>query len=142
MFPASTHGYRALLNWLHSFGRLVQVGIEGTGSYGAGLSRFLRKADVAVVEVSCPSRALRRKHGKSDPVDAEAAARAALAGEALGVPKTQDGPVEIIRMMRLQRRSAIKAKSQAAHQIHAVVSTAPEELRAALRDLMAMLAAG
>ena len=134
-FPASTQGYRALLNWLHSFGRLVQVGIEGTGSYGAGLSRFLRKADVAVVEVSCPSRALRRKQGKSDPVDAEAAARAALAGEALGVPKTQDGPVEIIRMMRLQRRSAIKAKSQAANQIHAVVSTAPEELRAALRDL-------
>jgi hypothetical protein len=109
--------------------------IEGTGSYGAGLGRFLRGAGVAVVEVSCPSRKLRRRRGKSDPVDAEAAALAALAGEALGVPKTQDGPVEIIRMLRLQRRSAIKARSQAANQIHAVISTAPEELRAGLRDL-------
>ena len=134
-FPATTTGYRALLNWLRSFGRLVRVGVEGTGSCGAGLGRFLRKAEVVVLEVSCPSRKLRRQQGKSDPVDAEAAARAALAGEALGVPKTQDGPVEVIRMLRLQRRSAIKARTQAVNQLHAVVSTAPEEMRTGLRDL-------
>ena len=134
-FPANTKGYGYLLSWLKQFGALLRVGVEGTSSYGAGLTRFLAQAGVSVVEVNRPNRQTRRRYGKSDPVDAEAAARAAQTGQELGAPKSQDGRVEIIRMLRLQRRSAIKARSQAANQIHAVISTAPEELRAELRDL-------
>ena len=115
IFPASAGGYKKLLNWLQTFGGVSQVGVEGTSSYGAGLTRFLAKAGIAVVEVNRPNRQTRRQKGKSDPVDAESAARAALSGQQLGVPKSQDGEVEILRMLRLQRRSAIKARSQAAN---------------------------
>jgi transposase len=95
----------------------------------------LRQNNVQVVEVNRPNRQVRRRHGKSDPADAEAAARATLAGDAMGAPKSQDGSVEIIRFFRLQRRSAFRARTQTANQLHAVVSTAPESLRSALRDL-------
>jgi transposase len=131
-FPTTPQGYRRLLAWLRSFGRLVRVGIEGTGSYGAGLTRFLRAAGIPVVEVNRPNRQWRRRHGKSDPADAEAAARTALAGQEAGTPKSQDGTVEAIRVLRLARRSAIKARTQAANQLQAVVSTAPEALRRGL----------
>lgn len=134
-FPATTEGYGALRAWLQSFGTVARVGVEGTGSYGAGLTRDLRAAGLEVVEVNRPNRQLRRRLGKSDPVDAEAAARAALAGQALGTPKAQDGRVEVIRLLRVQRRSAIKARTQAANQLHAVVATAPEALRSKLREL-------
>ena len=134
-FPASAAGYAALLEWLRGFGHLDRVGIEGTGSYGAGLARHLREQGVCVVEVNRPNRQTRRRHGKSDPADAEAAARSTLARDALGVPKSQDGTVEAIRILRLERRSAIRARTQAANQLHAVVSTAPEPLRAELREL-------
>jgi transposase len=92
-FPATPPGYAALLNWLARFGKLVRVGIEGTGVYGAGLARHLQAAGVELVEVDRPDRKARRRHGKSDPVDAEAAARAAQTGRATGVPKTRGGPV-------------------------------------------------
>ena len=128
-FAATSQGYEKLYSWLCSFGVTARVGVEGTGSYGAGLSRFLRGKDVQVVEVNRPNRQLRRQRGKSDPVDAEAAARAALAKQATGTPKAQDGPVEAIRHFRAARRSAIKARSQAANQIHALLTTAPESLR-------------
>lgn len=134
-FPASAVGYAEVLTWLRSFGALDRVGIEGTGSYGAGLTRHLRESGVSVVEVNRPNRQARRQHGKSDPADAEAAARSTLSGTASGVPKSQDGAVEVIRMLRLERRSAIHARTQAANQLHAVVSTAPEPRRTALRDL-------
>jgi transposase len=134
-FPVSAAGYVALVTWLRSFGRVGQVGVEGTGSYGSGLAARLRKEGIRVVEVNRPNRQLRRRRGKSDPTDAEAAARATLAGDALGVPKTQDGPVEMIRLFRLQRRSAMRARTQAANQLHAVVSTAPESMRSAVRGL-------
>jgi transposase len=134
-FVASARGYVALVRWLRDFGTIDRVGIEGTGSYGSGLAGFLREQSVQVVEVSRPNRQVRRRYGKSDPADAEAAARATLAGEAMGLPKSQDGSVEIIRLLRLQRRSAIRARSQAGNQLHAVVSTAPESLRSALREL-------
>lgn len=134
-FSASAAGYAQLLNWLHTFGELDRVGIEGTGSYGSGLAQHLRRAGVHVVEVNRPNRQARRRHGKSDPADAEAAARATLAGDTVGVPKSQDGVVEVIRILRLERRSAIHARTQAANQVHAVVATAPESLRADLRDL-------
>ena len=134
-FDTTARGYRRLLRWLRRHGEVVRVGVEGTGTYGAGLARFLTGAGVAVVEVDRPDRRLRRRRGKSDPLDAEAAARAALSGEAAGAPKSRDGAVEMIRALRVARRSALKARTQAANQIHALVVAAPEELRAQLRAL-------
>jgi transposase len=134
-FPASAAGYATMLAWFRGFGPVARVGIEGTGSYGSGLAKHLRDQHVSVVEVNRPNRQTRRRHGKSDPADAEAAARATLSGDASGVPKSQDGIVEVIRILRLERRSAINARTQAANQLHAIVSTAPEPLRASLREL-------
>lgn len=134
-FSTTAAGHRALLRWLRRHGDLVRVGVEGTGAYGAGITRFLTAAGVDVVEVDRPNRQLRRRRGKSDPLDAEAAARAALNGEASGIPKTRSGNVEAIRALRVARRSAIKAKTQAANQIHNLVLTAPEPLRQQLRSL-------
>jgi transposase len=134
-FPATGAGYRQLLRWLRGHGKVVRVGIEGTGSYGAGLSRFLSSEDLEIVEVNRPNRQTRRRRGKSDTVDAEAAARAALNGEADGAPKRGDGPVEAIRMLQLTRRSAVKARTQASNQIDSLIINAPDELRARLRDV-------
>lgn len=134
-FPASQGGYVAVLDWLRGFGRIERVGVEGTGAYGSGLATYLCKQGVNVLEVNRPNRQARRRHGKSDPADAEAAARAALAGNAIGVPKSQDGDVEVIRLLRIQRRSAIRARTQAANQLHALIVTAPESLRCNLRGL-------
>ena len=96
-FATTTAGHRALLAWLRGFGAVERVGVEGTGSYGAGLARFLHAESVTVVEVNRPNRQLRRSHGKSDPVDAVAAARAAQSGQAAGEAKTRNGAVEAIR---------------------------------------------
>ena len=134
-FPADPTGYGALLAWLRSFGELVLVGVEGTGSYGAGLARLLHRSGVAVVEVDRPNRADRRKRGKSDTLDAIAAARAAHAGTATGRPKTRDGNIESIRVLRTARQSAHKARTQAINQIRSLVCTAPDELREKLRHL-------
>ena len=134
-FPATPDGYHDLLAWLRGFGRLVRVGVEGTGSYGAGLHGVLRRAGVEVREVVRPKRQVRRRRGKSDPVDAEAAARAVIAGDDLGTPKRQDGSVEAIRVLRLTRRSALKARTQTANQLHAIIQTAPSPLREQLRSL-------
>lgn len=127
-FPVSAEGYGQLEAWLRDFGELSAVGIEGTGSWGAGLSRFLRLHGVGVREVNRPNRQRRRK-GKSDPQDAISAARSVQSGEASGLPKAGQGPVESIRLLRLTRRSAIKAKTQALNQIKAIIDTAPDELR-------------
>jgi transposase len=134
-FPATLAGYRSLLRWLRRHGEVASVGVEGTGSYGAGLARFLASDDVAVVEVNRPDRQRRRRHGKSDTVDAEAAARAALNCDAAGTPKSGSGPVESVRVLRLARRSAIKARTQAANQIRDLIVTAPDQLRSRLRNL-------
>ncbi len=134
-FPASATGYGELLGWLREQGVVSRVGVEGTGSYGAGLARYLAQEGIAVVEVMRPNRQVRRRRGKSDPVDAEAAARAALSQEAEGTPKSGDGLVEAMRMIRLARVSAVKARTQAANQIHALVTNGPESLRSRLRGL-------
>jgi transposase len=134
-FPATGAGYAALLRWLQAFGTLMLVGIEGTGVYGAGLARYLSGQGVAMVEIDRPDRKARRWQGKSDPVDAEAAARAALARVRTGSPKQRDGQVEALRNLRVARRSAIAARADAQRQIKALIITAPEELRARLRDL-------
>src|SRR5258708_32173295 len=128
-------GYRTVLEWARSLGELCGVGIEGTGSYGVGLTRYLNEAGVTVIEVGRVNRQHRRRYGKSDPADAEAAARAVLAGQATGVPKSRDGIVESIRTLHVVKRSAIKARTQAANQMTGLIIIAPESTRNELRDL-------
>ncbi len=118
-----------------SFGALVRVGVEGTGSYGAGLARCLAAAGVEVVEVNRPNRQTRRRRDKTDTVDAGAAARAALCGDATAEPKSGDGCVEAIRMLGVARRCAVKARTQAANQISGLIVTAPEHLKDRLKGL-------
>jgi len=134
-FPATPAGYATLLAWLAGLGGLVLVGVEGTGVYGAGLARFLRKHGVPLVEVDRPDRKTRRWQGKSDPVDAEAAARAALACRATGTPKQRNGRVEALRNLRVARRCAISHRADIQRRLHALVVTAPEPLRQQLRAL-------
>jgi transposase len=134
-FPATTTGYRKLLAWMRRFGPVAKVGVEGTGAYGAGLARYLASQDVTVVEVNRPNRQFRRRRGKSDPTDAEAAARAVLSGEAAGMPKARTGAVEGIRALRVARRGAVKAATQASNQLRDLVLTAPDALRARLQPL-------
>jgi transposase len=128
-------GYRALLAWAQRLGEVQAWGVEGTGCYGAGLARFLDGQGQVVLEVNRPDRSVRRRRGKSDPVDAEAAARAVLAGQATAVPKTGSHLVEMIRCVRVARATAVKARTQAANALRALVVTAPAELREQLRGL-------
>ena len=134
-FPSTGAGHRRLESWARAFGSIDAIGVEGTGSWGAGVARRLTAAGLRVIEVDRPDRKARRQRGKSDPLDAEAAARAVQAGTATGTPKTRTGPIEAIRVLRVARRSAIKARSQAALQLRALVATAPDELRDTLRQL-------
>jgi transposase len=135
VFAANRAGYAALLEWLEGYGVLVVVGIEGTGAYGAGLARWLHAHGVAMVEVDRPDRKTRRQLGKSDPIDARAAARATLAGVASGAPKTRTGKVEALRNLRVARRSAVEQRADCARQIRTLILTAPENLRDLLRGL-------
>jgi transposase len=128
-FPATAAGYRALLAWLRSHGKVVKVGVEGTGTYGAGLARYLASEQVTLVEVDRPDRKTRRAKGKSDPIDAIAAAQAALSGRADGAPKTRIGPVEAIRALRVARRGAVKARTAALNQLYGTIVSAPQDLR-------------
>ncbi|ORV55511.1 IS110 family transposase [Mycobacterium fragae] len=128
-FPATRAGYRQLLSWMSSHGTVLKVGLEGTGSYGAGLQRHLQAQGITVIEVSRPNRQARRARGKSDPIDAINAARAVLSEEAIAAPKLRDGYVEAVRQIRATRRSAVKARKAALHQIHGLLWCAPEELR-------------
>ena len=134
-FPTTRAGYRDLRAWIDSHGTVIVVGVEGTGVYGAGLCRYLTDGGVHIVEVDRPDRKARRFAGKSDPIDAYAAARAALSGRASGTPKTRDGNVEMIRVLRVARTSAVKARAVAITQLKAVIKTAPDDLRSELRDL-------
>jgi transposase len=122
--PPGWRPRRALLGWAQRLGEIDAWGIEGTGSFGAGLTRFLRGHGQVVVEVNRPNRQLRRRRGKSDPLDAEAAARAVQARQG-GIPKAGDGQVEMIRSLRVARATAIKARSQAVNALKALVVTAP-----------------
>ena len=133
-FPADTAGYWDLLRWLVDFGDVSLVGVEGTGSYGVGLARFLHDEGVAMVEVDRPNRQTRRKVGKSDPTDAVAAARAALSGAAAVVPKTRNGPVEQMRVLLVARRSARQQRIQTLNQLRQLVFCAPEPIRVRFKD--------
>ena len=121
-FPATAAGYRDLLRWARSLGPLQRAAVECTGSYGAALARHLLGEGIAVIEVSQPDRAARRRRGKTDAIDAESAARAVLAGQATASAKASDGPVEMIRMFKLAKASAIKARTQAINQLKAVLA--------------------
>ena len=134
-FPATPAGYRALHRWLTDLGELAAVGVEGTGAWGAGLTRHLGAAGVRVIEVTRQNRQHRRRHGKSDPADAIGAARAVLSEEATATPKNAAGAVEAIRLLQVARRSAVKARTQAANQLHAVLITATDELRSGFAGL-------
>jgi transposase len=128
-FPATAPGYQALVAWLGAFGQVMTVGVESTSGYGAGLTRQLLATGVRVVEVNQPHPHTRRRRGKSDPIDAEAAARKALSGEATAIPKDTTGIVEAIRLLRVARASAVKAHTAALNQLRQLLVTAPEPLR-------------
>ena len=132
-FPAGPAGYRQLLAWLESFGTVTRIGVEGTGCYGAGLTRFLRRQHLRVLEVNRPDRRSRRRRGKLDPLDAESAARRALAGEDRVEPKDTTTIVEAIRVLRIARNGAVKSRTAAYNQLKDLVLTAPEDLRETLR---------
>ncbi|KUM85531.1 MULTISPECIES: IS110 family RNA-guided transposase [Streptomyces] len=134
-FPASAAGYRDLLKWARKSGAVRRAGVEGTGSYGASLSRYLLAQGVDVFDVNWMDRADRRRRGKSDPLDAQNAARAVLSGRASARAKTGDGPVQIARMYKLTKASAVKARTQAINQLKAVLVTADPVLREELAGL-------
>lgn len=134
-FTTDTAGHRRLLTWLRSFGTVSLVGVEGTGSYGVGLARSLRAAGIAVVEVDRPNRLVRRRQGKSDPVDAVEAARAAQSGRASGAGKTRDGNVEAIRALTIAKRSARSTKVKSLNQIRHLGFCAPDPLRQRFQGL-------
>lgn len=122
-------GYQQLIAWARSFGHLRRAGVEGTGTYGSGLARALYEQGVEVFEVNRPDRSRRRLVGKSDPVDAESAARSVLSGQATAIPKSHTGVAEALRILAVARRSAVKAKTQAINQLRAILVSAPEEIR-------------
>jgi hypothetical protein len=137
-FSTTRAGYRALLRWMRGFGDLRRVGIEGTGSYGAGVTRHLADADVEVLEVDRPDRTDRRRRGKSDTFDAICAAQAALAGRRTSIPKSRDGRVESLRVLKLTRATAVRARTKALQLLRHHIVSAPEELRDQVRNLTRM----
>jgi transposase len=129
-FPVTPAGYARLLDWLAGFGTVCLVGIEGTGSYGAGLARHAAAAGIRVVEVDRSDRQDRRRQGKSDPLDAVSAARAAQSGRARGAPKGRDGSVEAVRALMVAQRSARADRIQTINQARSLIVTGPDDLRA------------
>ena len=134
-FPTTGTGYRQLLRWATGFGTVRRAGVECTGSYGAALARHLTGEQVEVIEVNQPDKATRRRRGKTDTVDAEAAARAVLSGRASASAKAGDGPVEMVRIFKLAKASAIKSRTQAINQLKAVLVGADPQLRDSLSGL-------
>jgi transposase len=141
-FPVSPAGYACLLGWLDGFGIVCLAGIEGTGSYGAGLARHVTAAGVRVVEAGRSDRQDRRRQGKSGPLDAVSAARAAQSGRACGAPKGRDGSVEAVRALMVAKRSARSGRIQTINQARSLIVTGPDDLRArfARRTVAALVA--
>ncbi len=134
--PVTSAGYKDMLDWARAIGPHRTFGIEGTGSYGSGLARFLRRAGESIVEVSRPPRkGERRLSGKSDPIDAEHAARAVLSGKATAIPKVGEGAIETIRLVKIARDGAVRIQTQTMLTLKSVLVTAPDELREQLEQL-------
>jgi transposase len=142
-FLAVGSGYRSIAAFVTGFGPVLAVGVEGTGSYGAELARVLTAEGIRVLEVMRPNRQGRRLRGKSDPLDAYQAAEAALAGRNVATPKSRDGAVESLRVLRAERATAMRARVAVMTQIKSILTAAPEALRAKYRRLTraAMMAA-
>ena len=140
--PVGGRGYQALDLWARSLGPVRAFGVEGTGSYGAALSRFLCERGHTVVEVNRPNRQLRHQQGKSDPLDAEAAARAVLSGQAVGIPKSGSGTAEMIRHVKVARDTAVKARTQAMHTLKSLSVTAPRAVSARRGGLFGKMSVG
>jgi len=134
-FPATAAGYRRLLAWARGFGPLHRAGVECTGSYGAALTRYLSAETITVIEVNRGDRAERRRRGKTDTLDAETAARAVLSGRASAIAKSGDGQVEMLRMFKLAKASAIKSRSQAINQLKAILVRTEPALRESMTGL-------
>jgi transposase len=137
-FAADRSGYEQLIEWSSSLGREVVFGVEGTGSYGAGLASAIRRRSIGVLEVMRTDRRDRRLRGKSDTIDAENAARAVLNGQATAVPKNADGTVEMIRLVKVAKDVAVKGRTSAMISLKAVLVNAPGELREQLQPLTKM----
>lgn len=137
-FATTRQGYRRMLAWMRSFGELQRIGIESTGSYGAGLLRHMQAAGVEVLEVTKPDRHDRRKRGKNDDLDAQNAAHAAFAGQRTVTPKGRDGMVESLRVLKVCRKTAVNARRIALQMIHNTIIAAPDGLRDQLRCLTRM----
>jgi len=138
--PANSKGYVELNNWSRSLGSVQAFGIEGTGSYGAGLSRYLMSLDLNDVEVTRPNRLLRYQHGKNDSLDAEGAARSVLSGQAVAAPKTQSGSVEMIRHLKIARDTAVKSRSVSMVTLKTPIINAPAEVRDKLDQIKGKVA--
>ncbi len=137
-FATTRAGYRALLAWVRSHGELIRIGIEGTGSYGAGLTRHLAKHDVTVLEVDRPDRSERRRKGKDDDLDAINAARAALHQRRTTIPKSKDGAVEALRILRVARAQAVRERRNTLQLLRMSIVAAPDEVRDQIRNLTRM----
>jgi transposase len=137
-FSTTRAGYRAMVAWMRSYGDIARVGIEGTGSYGAGITRHLSDAEITVLEVDRPDRSDRRRKGKDDDLDAINAARAAARGQRTTIPKTKDGSVEALRVLRVTRANAVRERKNALQLLHMTIVASPEELRDQVRNLTRM----
>jgi len=137
-FATTRQGYKQMLTWMQSFGRLHRIGVESTGTYGAGLLRYMQSAGVEVLEVTTPDRHDRRRRGKDDDLDAQNAAHAAFAGKRIVTPKRRDGMIESLRVLKACRKTAISARRIALQMIHNTVVCAPDELREQLRKFTRM----
>ncbi|MET9031196.1 IS110 family transposase [Nocardia sp. NPDC004168] len=134
-FPTTSAGYAAIERWVTSFGHLARIGIEGTGSYGVELSRYLHDRGHDVAEVARPNRRLRRSHGKTDTIDAYAAARRLLDESGVTAPKMRNGAIESVRALRVARNNAVKTATAALNALRGLITTSPETLRSQLRGL-------
>ena len=133
--PVNSKGYQTLEAWAQSLGPVRAFGVEGTGAYGAGLSRFLCEHGHAVLEVNRPNRQFRHQKGKNDPLDAESAARAVLSGQATALPKSGTSAVEMIRHLKVARDTAVKGRTQAMQTLKAIIVSSPAALREQLDRL-------
>src|SRR5215217_2916356 len=137
-FATTRQGYRQMLAWMRSFGEVQRVGIESTGSYGAGLLRFVQQAGIDVLEVTAPDKHDRRRRGKNDDLDAQNAAHAAFAGKRTVTPRSRDGMVESLRVLSVCRKTAVAARRVALQIIQTTIVCAPDGLRDTLRAMTRM----
>jgi transposase len=137
-FPTTRQGYKQMLAWMRSFGHLQRIGVEATGTYGAGLLRFMQSAGVEVLEVTTPDKHDRRRRGKNDELDAQNAAHAAFAGRRTVTPKTRDGMIESLRVLKACRKTAVAARRIALQMIQNTIVCAPDEVRETLRHMTRM----